>query len=322
MVGSAVAMMVWSRAASSMRHHEAEDDRADLRLASAADARSSGGSGACLVHRHPSFVPSGGSPCSAGMRRSVPASGAGQIYSAQGQVSERCSAVFRPFASTCEAALWRYVLVRISPPVFMPARTRLSLSQARRIALAAQGFGEARPEAAGARHVSPYARGARTCSRSIRSTSWCAPITCRSSRASAPMTGRLLDTSRLSPTQARGLRILGPRGLADPSRSASAVPLAHGPGRAGRGHLWRAGRVRREKRAFIEEVRREIASARPDRRGRIVGRRQGPGILVGLERRQAGARMAVLGRRGDDRDPARLRAHLRSARTRAARRRF
>ena len=45
---------------------------------------------------------------------------------------------------------------------------------------------------------------------------------------------------------------------------------------------------------------------------------KGQRILVGLERRQAGARMAVLGRRGDHRHPARLRAHLRSARARAA----
>ena len=49
------------------------------------------------------------------------------------------------------------------------------------------------------------------------------------------------------------------------------------------------------------------------------GGHRAKGSLVGLERRQARPRMAVLGRRGHDCDAARLRAHLRSARARLPR---
>ena len=57
--------------------------------------------------------------------------------------------------------------------------------------------------------------------------------------------GRAAREDRLPTEEARRLRVLGPRGLADSPRSASPVPLAHGARGAGRGHLRGARPVRR-----------------------------------------------------------------------------
>ena len=74
-----------------------------------------------------------------------------------------------------------------------------------------------------------------------------------------------------------------------------------------------------DKSAFIEEIFEEVKA-----RGPIAGvanrRPQGLRRLVGLERRQGGLRMAVLGRPHHHPFPPRLRAALRSARARPARR--
>ena len=118
------------------------------------------------------------------------------------------------------------------------AAETLSLPLARRIALAAQGFGAPRPAARPPRAISPAPSIASASTRSTASTSWSAPIICPLSRASAPM---IAPCSIAPPggrrARAPPVRILGARGLAAAARSPPAAALADGARRSRRGRL-------------------------------------------------------------------------------------
>ena len=94
-----------------------------------------------------------------------------------------------------------------------------------------KGFAKRRPAAATEAPPEPRRSSARTCSRSIRSTCWCAPITCRCSRGIGAYDRGLLDRAAYHRKKRASLRVLGPRGLADPARPASAVSAGAWSGR-------------------------------------------------------------------------------------------
>ena len=152
--------------------------------------------------------------------------------------------------------------------------------------------------------------------RSTSSTSWPARTTCRCSRGSGAVRQVAPRRGRLSSPAPEPVRILGSRGLADPARPAPALALADASRRARRRHR----RLNRAVRARAAGVRPRRAGAdrgaRTAQRPRAHGGRHRARLLVGVERRQAGARMAVLGRPRDDGGAARLRARLRPARAR------
>ena len=162
----------------------------------------------------------------------------------------------------------------------MPVRTRLSLSQARRIALAAQGFGDARPAAPGARHV------ARTLGRSKLFQIDSVNVLVRAhymplfSRI-GPYDRGLLDRAAYHPTKRATFEYWG--------HEASLIHLDLHPlfrwrmDRAARGESIYGGLAKfgREKHVFIEEVRREIAEGGPIGAGGLSGGGKGLGSWWG-----------------------------------------
>src|SRR3954447_392053 len=96
---------------------------------------------------------------------------------------------------------------------------------------------------------------------------------------------RAAGPASLRPARPRALRVLGPRGLADPAAPPPAAALADGAGGEGGGDLRRLGPLRHR----ASGVRRggPGRGPRPGRleRRRARLRRPRPGLLVGLERR-------------------------------------
>jgi uncharacterized protein YcaQ len=152
----------------------------------------------------------------------------------------------------------------------MTSRTRLSLSQARRIALAAQGFGEARPAAPTSRHI------ARVLNRSNLLQIDSVNVLVRAHYM--PLFSRLgayerslLETSAYHPKRRATFEYWG--------HEASLIRLDLHPlfrwrmARAARGEGIYGGLARfgREKRSFIEEVRREIETHGPMGAGGLSG---------------------------------------------------
>ena len=87
----------------------------------------------------------------------------------------------------------------------------------------------------------------------------------------------------------------------------------------GLGIYGQIARFGRRRRAFVEEVLAEVTERGPLAASELSRRRPRRAARGGAERGQAGARVALLGRAGDHRDPPELPAHLRPARARAAR---
>ncbi len=162
----------------------------------------------------------------------------------------------------------------------MPARTHLSLSQARRIALAAQGLAEARPAVPTARHL------ARVLARSNLLQIDSVNVLVRAhymplfSRL-GPYARDLLEATAYHPKKRGAFEYWG--------HEASLIRLDLHPlfrwrmARAARGEGVYGGLARfgREKRAFIEEVRREIETRGPLSAGELSGGHKGQGSWWG-----------------------------------------
>jgi len=162
----------------------------------------------------------------------------------------------------------------------MTVRSRLSRSQARRIALAAQGLAEARPEAPSARHV------ARALARSHLLQIDSVNVLVRAHYM--PLFSRLgaydrslLERTAYHPKKRGAFEYWG--------HEASLIRLDLHPlfrwrmARAARGEGIYGGLARfgRERRAFIEEVRREIAERGPLSAGELSGGHKGHGSWWG-----------------------------------------
>ncbi len=162
----------------------------------------------------------------------------------------------------------------------MAPRTSLSLAQARRIALAAQGFAEARPEASGPRHL------ARVLQRSHLLQIDSVNVLVRAhymplfSRLGA-YERELLERQAYHPRKRTAFEYWG--------HEASLIRLDLHPlfrwrmARAARGEGTYGGLARfgREKRAFIEEVRREIETRGPMAAGELSAGGKGQGSWWG-----------------------------------------
>jgi uncharacterized protein YcaQ len=162
----------------------------------------------------------------------------------------------------------------------MAPRTKLSLAQARRIALAAQGFYEARPEASGARQI------ARVLQRSHLLQIDSVNVLVRAhymplfSRLGA-YERELLDRSAYHPRKRAAFEYWG--------HEASLIRLDLHPlfrwrmARAARGEGTYGGLARfgQERRAFIEEVRREIEARGPMGAGELSAGGKGQGSWWG-----------------------------------------
>jgi uncharacterized protein YcaQ len=162
----------------------------------------------------------------------------------------------------------------------MTARTRLSRSQSRRIALAAQGLGEARPSAPSARHVT------RALARSNLLQIDSVNVLVRAHYM--PLFSRLgaydrdlLEKTAYHPRKRGAFEYWG--------HEASLIRLDLHPllrwrmARAARGEGIYGGLARfgREKRGFIEEVRREIETRGPLSAGELSGGHKGQGSWWG-----------------------------------------
>ena len=162
----------------------------------------------------------------------------------------------------------------------MAPRTKLSLAQARRIALAAQGFHEARPEASGARHL------ARVLQRSHLLQIDSVNVLVRAhymplfSRLGA-YERELLDRSAYHPKKRAAFEYWG--------HEASLIRLDLHPlfrwrmAQAARGEGTYGGlsRFGRERRPFIEEVRREVEARGPMGAGELSAGGKGQGSWWG-----------------------------------------
>ena len=184
-----------------------------------------------------------------------------------------------------------------------PRRTdRLSLAQARRIVLAAQGFGEAR-------------RTEEASKRDVRRLFERLGVVQIDSVNVLARAHTLPAFSRLGRYRSEDLHALAYGGRKRAlfeywGHEASLLPVALHPllrwrmARAARGEgIYGAiARFGRERRELVGEIRREIAERGPTFRRRAVAPAQGRGRLVGLVGGQARAGMAVLVRRGNHRD--------------------
>jgi uncharacterized protein len=162
----------------------------------------------------------------------------------------------------------------------MAPRTKLSLAQARRIALAAQGFHEGRPDAAGKRHVSRALRRSHLLQIDSVNVLVRAHYMPLFSRIGAYDRG-LLEKTVYHGKKREAFEYWG--------HEASLIRLDLQPyfrwrmERARRGEDIYGGLARfgREKRAFIEEVRREIAAGGPMAAGELSGGHKGQGSWWG-----------------------------------------
>ena len=208
------------------------------------------------------------------------------------------------------------------PPIQSPPVRKLSIASARRIALAAQGFGRPRP----ARPPSVNQIAAlveRLGLLQLDSVN----VFCRAHYM--PVFSRLgpYDRARLDRIAGHGTgqdrppadRVLGARGVADPGRAAPAVPLADGGRRSGgvgldlEDRARPAGAGRRDARAR----RRAGADPRAGHRRRPAAAAARP--HVELARGQGRARVPVLHRAGGGGQAGQLRAAVRHDRARRSR---
>ena len=194
------------------------------------------------------------------------------------------------------------------------SRTAISAAEARRIALAAQGFAD--PQPAGEPGGWDLRRVIKRVGLlQIDSVNVLEPRPLPA-RLQPPRPVRDRPPRRaLLPLAAAALRVLGPRGVAAAGRPPPAVALADGarpPRRLGRDAQDPRGEAGARRRGARPGPR-----ARADRRLRADRRAAAPiGAVVGLVGVEAGARVAVLGRRGLGGEAAALRAPLRRPRAR------
>ncbi len=217
----------------------------------------------------------------------------------------------------------RSPIVRSGCSTISEPRVSLSARQARRIALAAQHLASARPASAG---FQPACRsgGRRPRSGSLDPAAAAADRGPRrgadqlGERAGArPLPAGLLAARALRSRPSGGgrlgqppvaVRVLGARGVADADWPAAAVPLAHGAGQSRR-DLDALGALR-PRAARLHRRRPGQGGARRAPHRRRPRPWQARARLVELERRQAGAGVAVLGGTPHRADAQRLRAGL------------
>ena len=187
----------------------------------------------------------------------------------------------------------------------MPPRDTLSLAQARRVALAAQGFADPRPAGApsgwAVRRLFDRVGLVQIDSVNVLSRAHYLPLFSRV----GPYDRALMDRgAHYAPAQA--LRVLGPRGLADPRRAAAASCAGGWSARTTTPGAGCAG-CSEERPELVADVLDEVRERGPIAASALEAeeRPQAHGPVVGLVRRQARDRVPVLERAGHVGPPAR-----------------